>query len=718
MKTLYVVAVVALLTVSGASAVWAQNAQQLFQQALSKERADGKLDEAIQLYRQVLEQAGPDRALASRALLQLGRCYERLGQEGAREAYERLLRDYADQAPVAAEAKTRLAALSRATPAAAARPVMSVRSLPSVGLGNDLQAISPDGTKAIAGDYSKGQNLAVFDFATKQSRLLTSLTWSDAWAYHGIWSRDGRQIAYMQAGWAGDSAAELRVVSAAGGEPRVVFRNDTVPGAAVRPAAWLPDGTSILALLQRPDRTAAMGLISVADGRFTQLRSFPWGATPDPAVSPDGRLVAFVDRTAGSGDLHVVGIDAKEAFRVTDHPADDREPMWSPDGRHIAFISNRFGAEALWAVEIEHGRPRGEPFKLRDGMHGTGILDWSSRGIAALQLVRSWDLYTAPMDRSSGRTTAAPQPLTYMRNGRNISPAWSPDGRQLAFISSSPSNPANRYVVVMAEGGQPREFLIPTDQYDFPQAPYDLRWFGNGRGLGFSGTDAKGEPALFRLTLDDGGWKTLPLPVKAWTRIEWNHDGSAYYFGRHAVAEGKGGLFERRLEGNDERLVYATPEGVGSSRGYEFGPDRKWLALMQTRARQGGGVTTEIVVVNIETGEHRTLASLTRTSAPNGPSLGLSGWSPDGRVLVQRSEAGGKAEWLLYPVDGATPQAIAIDIPPSPGAAGLPASTPLAKWSRDGSRIVFVRTGSTGGAFVIENPLAGAPSSSGTSVRR
>jgi Tol biopolymer transport system component len=700
MRIIGVIAATLFLTMASAPPVAAQSAQQLFQQALSKERADGNLEEAIELYRRVIQQAGSDRALASRALLQLGRCYEKLGQSGARESYERLLRDYADQEPIAAEAKARLAALSRG--AAATGSVTTIRKLPVMGVGADLQAISPDGTKALVGDYTKGQNLAIYDFAAKQSRLFTSFDWGESWVYGGIFSTDGRQIAFMQSGWKAESPAELRV-STLTGVPRTVYRHPVRGG--VQPIAWTPDGKSILVVLEQPNRTSEMGLVSIADGRFTSLKAFGSMASPTPALSPDGRRVAFVEATAGPGEIHVLDIDGKGSFRVTDHPSHDREPIWSPDGRHLAFISNRFGSDALWAVEVEGGRTVGEAFKVRDGMLGARLIDWSSRGITVSQFVQSFDVYTVPTDAVAARTTGEPRAVPYARTGSNFSPAWSPDGTSLAFISGSTSDPRTRRVIVLPNGGTPREFLIPTPNFAGPASPPDLRWFGNGRGLGFSGVNEKGENTIFRLSLETGEWKTASIPVKGWTRTEWNQDGSAFYYARHSFSEPNGGVFERSFDGDRERRIFAPgPEAV-STRSHELSPDRTWMAFIAASETE-----TAVVVVNIASGESRVVATLTLTGF-DGPSLGLAGWSPDGRVLVQRLANASRAEegeWLLYPVEGGTPQKAAFDIPLWRGAAGIPPMMASGKWSPDGSSFAFTQRHTISDDFVIENPLGDA----------
>ncbi len=85
----------------------AESAKNLFQQAMHQEDAVGDLDAAIALYRQVLG-AKPERALAARAQLRIGFCLEKLGRPEARQSIEAVVRDYADQTAMVAEARTRL----------------------------------------------------------------------------------------------------------------------------------------------------------------------------------------------------------------------------------------------------------------------------------------------------------------------------------------------------------------------------------------------------------------------------------------------------------------------------------------------------------------------------------------------------------------------------------------------------------------------------------
>src|SRR3954466_11726024 len=104
---------IAALVVAAFGSASAQSGYDLYQQALVKERGDGKLQEAIQLYLTVVKSAGRDRALAARALLQVASCYEKLGnEEEARTTYARVRVEFADQTTAAATARDRIAQLA------------------------------------------------------------------------------------------------------------------------------------------------------------------------------------------------------------------------------------------------------------------------------------------------------------------------------------------------------------------------------------------------------------------------------------------------------------------------------------------------------------------------------------------------------------------------------------------------------------------------------
>src|SRR5215472_17285425 len=112
MRLLAVTVLAALLTASSAIAQKDDQAEVLMQAAHQKQLVEGQLEEAIQLYKRIVQDHSGNHAVAAKALLEMGQCYEKLGNTEARKAYEHVLRDYADQNEAAAQARARLAALS------------------------------------------------------------------------------------------------------------------------------------------------------------------------------------------------------------------------------------------------------------------------------------------------------------------------------------------------------------------------------------------------------------------------------------------------------------------------------------------------------------------------------------------------------------------------------------------------------------------------------
>ena len=122
MRTTLLAAVAATMLLSTPQPARAQSGQELFQQALVKERADGELKQAIALYEQIVREFSADRRLTASALVRMGECYEKLGSGEAERAYLRVVREYADQTELVARARERLQALRARAPGFMKRP--------------------------------------------------------------------------------------------------------------------------------------------------------------------------------------------------------------------------------------------------------------------------------------------------------------------------------------------------------------------------------------------------------------------------------------------------------------------------------------------------------------------------------------------------------------------------------------------------------------------
>ncbi len=165
---------------------------------------------------------------------------------------------------------------------------------------------------------------------------------------------------------------------------------------------WSPDG-SRLALAVRSGGRDWLGIVSAESGRL--LRRFDLGcdALAYPAWSPVADTLVVAGVRGGRSDLWLVDARSGATRRLTDDDWDEIEPCWTPDGRTITFASDRPAPVTLAA----------EP--AASGFGGYGLFD---------------------LDPATGAITPRLRPV-----GGARSPAWSPDGRKLAFVTERDGAP-------------------------------------------------------------------------------------------------------------------------------------------------------------------------------------------------------------------------------------------------------------------------------------
>ena len=265
--------------------------QLLFEAGHKAEVVDGDLRGAIRQYQAALQRFGTNRTIAAEALSRMATAYEKLGDPQAQRIYERLAREYGNEAPAAA-ARARLHEASKpATPSMTERLAWSGPTVDGFG------TISPDGRLLTYVDWNSTGNLMVHDFETGADRRLTGKTsWGETGqASYSAISKTGTQVAYA---WFNEhNVCELRLASLEGTgipESRKVFTNDDIEN--ISPFDWSPDGRWVAAHLQRKDKSGEIALIAVSDGTRRALKSTDWRGPTKIFFSPDGRFVAYRPR--------------------------------------------------------------------------------------------------------------------------------------------------------------------------------------------------------------------------------------------------------------------------------------------------------------------------------------------------------------------------------------------------------------------------------------
>jgi Tol biopolymer transport system component len=595
-----------------------QSAEQLYQAGLYAEEVEGDLQKAIQAYTKVIEKFGDNKEIAADAQLHIGFCYEKLGRTEAIKAYEQVLENYAGQAKQVAEARVRLAALRKEEPAGL---TMNRLLPPEVYL--ECQTLSPDGTKVAGIDFSKGQNVAVYDLAAGKLQFITNYDWKGLFTYVTIWSPDGREIAY-QAGSFGAAAQQLWT-STLSGKSRMLFKN---PHGNVAPCDWLEDGSAVLAVLENENNTYSLGLVSVKEGSFRELyrlHKAP-GQKGDPAqaeagasadVSPDGRLIAFSDGPQDGGrNIFILPTKGGAPDILIDHPADDREPRWSPDGRHIVFLSNRHGSWALWGIEIQDGKSAGEPFMALEGMEDAHLASWTKKGLLSRTSAVVRDIYSLEIDPQSFDVQGKPHILNFTPSGSNFRPQWSPDGKYLAFVpfqNLSGQFPSSIFVMP-AEGGKARKFENPSGIW---------QWQPDSSGLWFFGQDEEKRPLFKRLELESGEWKTVSIPGAELPKpgvpsIAFSGDGKTFFYIKMGQGGSEPGIIAYDLETGRERyLLRKQPDE----------PQYFTVNASRDHKRLVTGLLGRILIVDVDTGNVERLEY-------EKENLTFPAWSPDGKHLA------------------------------------------------------------------------------------
>ena len=629
------------LLLIGFAAVGQKNneAEVLLQAASQKATVEGDLQEAIRLCQLILADYPDNRPVAARALLQMGQCYEKQGNDEARRAYEQLVQDYADQSEPANVARARLAALAGPDPATLTtrRLENPPEDIPMYG------AISPDGRNLSFWDGRTG-DLAVRDLQTGKNRRLTnedtSGNASPGSAGASTWSSDSKRIAYA---WligsdAGQRHVELRVVGIDGGKPGVFTKFDDARN--LDSLTWSPDGKQIAATVTPRTGPPQMVLISTTDGSTRTLTELKREILPTTKrFSPDGRYVAYdwlPDDTSPERDIFLMSIDTRKATPLVQHPADDYLLGWSRDGKWVVFASDRTGALGLWVVSISGAKIQGEPRLVRPGIDKILPIGLTSEGALYYGVVRATeDVYIADLDSESGRVNGPPRKMIEHFEGGNFSPVYSRDGKYLAYVSRRgnspyPTNGGNTLCVRSLDTGHERVFYreiweLGLRHIDGPT------WSPDGRFIIFVGSVGKiAGNGIYRIDLGTGMISRILScgPDEGILGGIYGPDEKYFFvYGNIKQDPPQVMILVRDIESGEERELYRF-SGFDMYPNIALSPDNRWLSFANT----GWGEVRSLKIMPASGGAAREVWSFgeVKMGTPNISHI----WAPDGRTIL------------------------------------------------------------------------------------
>ena len=428
-------------------------------------------------------------------------------------------------------------------------------------------------------------------------------------------------------------------------------------------------GLGTLWFLRSPGNTREAALNPVP------LTTYP-GFQFRPSFSPDGNQVAFVwnGEKQNSFDTYVKMIGTNgPPLRLTTDAAPGRHPAWSPDGRFVAFLRDLPSGKTAVVLIPAIGGPERKVAEI----FTSSRLAWSPDGnwLAINEKdseIGPFALSLLSVDTGEKRRLTSPSKQSY----GDFDPAFSPDGRSLAFSRSiDPQSPSlsNLYLLALSDelkpAGEPRQITFGNQGSHEPAWTADGReiaysvGFGVLRGLwriaAFGHAAGRAEP---RRLPDVGDNVSEPAISRSGHRLAYVH-----WLGHQSIWR----MAAPSLEGKRLRPPSQPTPLISSTRDDEspqFSPDGKKIAFESTRSG-----SLEVWVCDADGSNAVQLTSF------GGPDVSTPRWSPDGGRIAFDSNAPG--EWDIYVVgaNGGKPQRVTTD----------PANDGNPSWSHDGQWIYF-----------------------------
>ncbi|MCJ7579743.1 MAG: tetratricopeptide repeat protein [Candidatus Aminicenantes bacterium] len=634
-----------------------QSAKELYEAAVFKKDADGDMPGAIKIFREIVARFPDNKEMAAKSQLQIGLCYEKLGNESikeAQDAFQKVVDNYPLQSEEVRAAREKLSFLLKVKSTDAKNEnefkIEVVWPKPKWGIEGSL---SPDGRYLSFVDWDTS-DLAYRDLVSGKTYRLTdraSHPERQESAYDSFWSPDSKQIAYC---WENDTEKyyDIRVMTLASKAHKTLYRVGYFD-AFIQPCGWTPDGKHIL--IGIIEKKFKMGLLSVADGSlriikeldFLARRNFPGFIQ----FSPDGEHIAYDFQQNGdtpSHDIYILSSDGTKNAPLVSHPAHDYFLGWAPDGKRIFFASDRTGAVDLWIVSVEEGKQNGDPLLLRRNIGSIKPLGITQDGSFFFNTAKGEvpsDIHNATLDSVTGEVLSPPKKLALPYQGNNLSPTWSPDGEHIAYISRRGVTNQRILCIYSVETGRIRTILY-KNEVSHP------RWAPDGRsilvgisGEGISKVNVQTEEFISVARRKIEQEKEIPI---ASPNISPDNNSIFYaWFDRDNTVTH---VMARDLKTEKEKELYSI---ALYEHNMVLSPDGQNLALMCSENPYENKMKKHVLkIIPVAGGEVRDITSFEQVG-----SWGLVdiGWSPDGQNVffskLSSEQKGDKPQdWELWKV--------------------------------------------------------------------
>ncbi len=368
-----------------------------------------------------------------------------------------------------------------------------------------LPSFSPDG-KQVAYIWcpQADQNSSIYikSIAAGTELRLTYPPGSDSFP---AWSPDGQWVAFWRVL---PNTKGIYVVSALGGPARrIVAMEDS------RGFGWFPDGKHLIVSESSGKGHFRLASVDVDSGQSQPLMSDTTLDEAAPAISPDGKTLAFIGSNAVRSDLYLRPMAGGPSRLLLENASGVL--AWTADGSAIVCIWSRPG---LWRVSVKGGEPR----PITSNAWSLGIPAIARRGNLLAYVVNELNenLWRIDLSRSSSKLAPPVQLESSVR--LQWDPSFSPDGRRLAF-GSDRSGSAQIWVSD-ANGGGAVQLTHGQDFY-----PGGTHWSPDGAGIAFNAAPNQNLD-IFVVRPDGGEPRRITTHPAEDSMPSWSRDGRWIYF--------------------------------------------------------------------------------------------------------------------------------------------------------------------------------------------